>query len=198
MNDIKVDDMLELGLWLGRHQAFGVIANRCSAADAECLKVIRDQGQYRKLGLSWEQFCEKRVGVSRVTADRQIRHLEEFGPNYHRLAEIMPLSPATYRLLGTSVTDAGLEHNGEVIPITRENREKLSRAVVDARAKAKPKPAAASSMAGVRKCMDSFLAEVDGISSHPDQRFELITFLDQESYHLKTLASLLRQKSLTE
>ena len=36
--------ILDLGAWLGRHQAFGMIANRCTAADAECLKTIRDQG----------------------------------------------------------------------------------------------------------------------------------------------------------
>ena len=70
-----------LGAWLGRHQAFGRIANRCSAADAECLKAIRDGGEYKELGLTWEQFCTRHAGVSRVHAERQIHYMEEFGGN---------------------------------------------------------------------------------------------------------------------
>jgi hypothetical protein len=82
----KIDDasegMLTLGSWLGRHQAFGLIANRCTAADAECLKTMKDSGEYRKLGLTWEGFCKQHAGVSRVYADRLIGHLDEFGANY--------------------------------------------------------------------------------------------------------------------
>ena len=75
-NDQSQEAVMNLGAWLGRHQAFGLIANRCSAADAECLKAIRDGGEYRQLGLTWEQFCTKHAGVSRVHAERQIHYLE--------------------------------------------------------------------------------------------------------------------------
>ncbi|HUI80868.1 MAG TPA: hypothetical protein VLY24_23240 [Bryobacteraceae bacterium] len=33
----------DLGTWLGRKQAFGLMAGKCSAADAECLRNIREQ-----------------------------------------------------------------------------------------------------------------------------------------------------------
>jgi hypothetical protein len=50
---IKEDtkELFELGAWVGRHQAFGMIGNRRSAADTECLKQMRDGGHYKKLGL---------------------------------------------------------------------------------------------------------------------------------------------------
>src|SRR2546429_383262 len=40
--DTGQEGLLNLGMWLGRHQAFGLIANQCSAGDAECLKIIRE------------------------------------------------------------------------------------------------------------------------------------------------------------
>src|ERR1035437_552111 len=121
--------MMNLGAWLGRHQAFGLIANRCSAADAECLKAIRDGGEYRQLGLTWEQFCTKHAGVSRVHAERQIHYLEELGGNYFRFAEVMPISPETYRLIAGAVSDEGLECAGQRIPLVRENHHKVAAAV---------------------------------------------------------------------
>jgi hypothetical protein len=42
--------LLEVGTWLGRHQAFGLIANKCSAADAACLRQIRDS---RRAGVDY-------------------------------------------------------------------------------------------------------------------------------------------------
>jgi hypothetical protein len=36
LTSAEADAMLDLGAWLGRRQAFGLIANRCSAADAAC------------------------------------------------------------------------------------------------------------------------------------------------------------------
>src|SRR6202011_3591318 len=95
----KQERMLSLGAWLGRHQAFGLIATRCSAADAECLKSIRDGGEYKELGLKWDEFCEKHAGISRVQANRQIHHLEEFGTTYFKMSEVMAISPETYRLI---------------------------------------------------------------------------------------------------
>ena len=85
------ETFLTLGMWLGRHQAFGLIANQCSAGDAECLKIIRENEEYKKLGLTWEEFCNGHAGVSRAHADRLIQYLEEFGTNYFRMAELMQI-----------------------------------------------------------------------------------------------------------
>ena len=54
--------MLEAGTWIGRHQAFGLMASQYSAADAECLRQIRDNKHYRALGLTWEEFCSRHAG----------------------------------------------------------------------------------------------------------------------------------------
>ncbi len=110
------ETLLNLGTWLGRHQTFGLIANQCSAGDAECLKILRENEEYKKLGLTGEEFCIGHAGVSRSYADRLIHYLEEFGTNYFRLAELMQISAETYRLVADSVGDAGMEVNGETIP----------------------------------------------------------------------------------
>jgi hypothetical protein len=68
----------EAGAWLGRQQARGPIVYRCSAADAECLKAIRDCGEYKQPGLTWEQFRTRHAGVSRVHAERQTRSVGNY------------------------------------------------------------------------------------------------------------------------
>ena len=175
-NGQNKEALMNLGAWLGRHQAFGLIANRCSAADAECLKTIRDGGEYKQLGLTWEQFCTKHAGVSRVYADRQIHQLEEFGGNYFRFAELMPISRETYRLIAGAVSDEGLECHGERIPLVRENRVRVAAAVTAIRAKAEAKPGAGpgAEMGSFRKRLDGLLAEAYGIADQPDRRLELI------------------------
>jgi hypothetical protein len=51
--------ILDLGTWLGRKQAFGLMAGKCSAADAECLRNIRENKLYRCLQLNWDNFCRE-------------------------------------------------------------------------------------------------------------------------------------------
>ena len=190
------EEMMNLGAWLGRHQAFGLIANRCSAADAECLKAIRDGGTYKQLGLTWEQFCTKHAGVSRVHAERQIHYLEEFGGNYFRFAEVMPISPGTYRLIAGAVSDEGLECDGQLIPLVRENREKVAAAVTAMRASGSAGKAGSPAISGVRKRLDALLAEAHGIADRADRRVELIVLLEEGGESLQQLAQALRDKTL--
>lgn len=42
-DNIKMGDAFDLGTWLGRKQGFAALAGRCSAADAECLRTIRQK-----------------------------------------------------------------------------------------------------------------------------------------------------------
>src|ERR1035438_562751 len=173
-NDQHKEAMMNLGAWLGRHQAFGLIANRCSAADAECLKAIRDGGEYKQLSLTWEQFCTKHAGVSRVHAERQIHYLEEFGGNYFRFAEVMPISAGTYRLIAGAVSDQGLECNGERIPLVRENRAKVAAALTAIRAKAESRSTGRPSIAAARKRLDALLEEAHAGAGRASGRVELI------------------------
>ena len=188
--------VMNLGAWLGRHQAFGLIANRCSAADAECLKAIRDGGEYKQLGLTWEQFCVKHGGVSRVHAERQIHCLEEFGGNFFRFAEVMPITPATYRLIAGAVSDQGLECNGERIPLVRENHDKVAAAVTAIRAKAETRTTGSPSIAAARKRLDALLADAHVVAGLPSRRVELIGLLEEGSESLRRLAAALREKTL--
>jgi hypothetical protein len=127
--------LLELGTWLGRHQALGLIANKCSAGDAACLREIRDNKHYRALGLTWEEFCSRHTGVDRRTADRIVERLEEFGEAYFNLSRLMPIQPSGYRELASSVTGNTIELDGQKIPITPENAPQIIDAVRELRSR---------------------------------------------------------------
>src|SRR2546421_7000349 len=71
---------LQIDRWMGRRDAFGAIAGRCSAADAECLRQIRDQKLFLDRAPSWDEFCRLHLHAGRKKLDTQIRLLDEFGP----------------------------------------------------------------------------------------------------------------------
>jgi hypothetical protein len=50
INDELSDNqqVLKLGIMLGQRRAFGLVADRCSAAQAECLRQVRDEKTYLK------------------------------------------------------------------------------------------------------------------------------------------------------
>jgi hypothetical protein len=137
MIEKKTDDAYQLGAWVGRKQAFAALAGRCSAADAECLRQIRNQKQYRALNLNWSQFCKQRVGVSHVTVDKLIGRLEEFGPAYFILAQATGITPEQYRRIQGSVRGQALLHAGEEIPINADNAPRLAAAVEELRRRMK-------------------------------------------------------------
>jgi hypothetical protein len=190
------ETFLNLGKWLGRHQAFGLIANQCSAGDAECLKIIRENEEYKNLGLTWEEFCTAHVGVGRAYADRLIQHLEEFGTNYFRLAELMQISADSYRLISNSVGEDGMEVNGQIVPINRANRRKILAAVRAARTNAKPRAARQPKVSSARKRLDGFFLEVRAIAGTSAQRGELIVMLDQALEQLTHLVEEVRRHTI--
>ena len=189
------ETMLNLGAWLGRNQAFGLIAARSSAAAAECMKAIKDAGEYKQLGITWDEVCTKYLGASRTYVEKQIRLFEEFGPGYHRFHEVMPISPETYRLIEASVADDGLQHNGERIAITRENRGRLSAAVNETRANTRK---GGSAIGSLRKRLDVLLNDSTGAANQAHCRLELIAFLEDGSENLRRLAGAIREKTLVQ
>jgi hypothetical protein len=126
--------LYELGQCMGRKQAFGLISARTAAADIECLRSIREKKLYRAKDVDWAEFCQQYVGVTRGYADRLIRHLEEFGPNYFHLSQIVRISPEDYRHIAPAVSDEGIMVGDEKIAISPENSEKLVEAVNELRA----------------------------------------------------------------
>ena len=126
---------LELGAWIGRGQAFGLLRSRCSAAQAECLKQLRERRLHEALGMTWEDFCRDHLGISRSQADKLIHRLDEFGADYFRLSELTQITPDTYRAIAPAVADQHIEIDGERIAITPENGRRIRNAVGAMRAR---------------------------------------------------------------
>ena len=130
LNNPAADDTtFELGQWLGRKQAFGLIAGKTAAADVECLRRIRDGNLFRARGVDWADFCQKYAGVTSSYANRLIRQFEEFGPNYFDLSKIVRISAESYRKIAESVSDDGIAFGDENIAISPENSGKIAEAV---------------------------------------------------------------------
>jgi len=127
--DPNIAQSVELGTWLGRGQAFGLVANMSLAAQAQCLRTVREAGSYKQLELTWEEFCLQYVGLSRRRADELIQRLEEFGETYFQLSEIVRLSPDSYRQIAEKVADGCIEIGGELVPIVAENAPRIRSAM---------------------------------------------------------------------
>ncbi len=52
-----------------------------------------------------DEFCKDHAGITRVYADKLIKQLEEFGPNYFHLSQLVRISPEAYRLIAPAVGD---------------------------------------------------------------------------------------------
>ena len=143
----QTDEVYELGAWIGRKQTLAALAGRCAAADAECLRQVRNRKSYRTLKLTWEQFCKQRIGISRAGADRIIQRLDEFGPHYFTLAQATGITPEQYRRIRPAVRDNALLLAGEAIPIEVENAPRLAAAVEELQRKPEAAPAEAGSSA---------------------------------------------------
>jgi hypothetical protein len=126
-------DGFDLGTWLGRRQAFGMMAGKTAAADAECLRQIRDRKLYKSKSPNWDDFCARFIGASRTNVNRVIRYLEEFGPEFFELTQLTRIPPEAYRAIAQNVGKDGLHLDGEVIAIVQENIERVSQAVADLR-----------------------------------------------------------------
>ena len=183
--EMERTNLLDLGAWMGRRQAFGMIANRCSAADAECLKRMRDGNEYKKLGLSWAGFCRDHLGISRAFADRLIQHLDEFGANYFRIAELIPISAGTYRLLAGQVSDENLEVDGKRIPLKVENRKEVAAAVETLRARAKLTAAPAPSVETISRRLKSVFEDVKAATLTGHDRLMLLGMLEEGARRLR-------------
>ena len=122
---MELTPSVEAGLLTGRQQAFAMIATKCTYAQAVCLKQIHDTRAYEEFALSWEDYCPKHVGISRVYADKIIHRLEEFGEAYFRLAAIARISTDLFRQIADRVTAETVELDGEQIPLVPENAQKI-------------------------------------------------------------------------
>src|SRR5262249_1481842 len=129
-----------LDRWLGRREAFGLIAGRCSAADVECLRKIRDNKLFLDVAKNWDEFCRVQLRSSRHRIDTALRQLEEHGPALFHATQMMRLTEAEYVAIEEHMSEEGVKFEGEVIPWGTQNTERLANAIGKLRAIAAPKP----------------------------------------------------------
>ena len=167
-------EWIDAGAWVGRQQAFAVIANQCSAAQALCLKEVREMRLFEKLELTWEEFCKEYAGISRENADRLIRQHEEFGDAYFRLSEIARISPEAYRQIAGQVSDEGLEFDGGKLALIPENAPRIRAAIQTLRAQLKQARAACQptvhGIVHLRVRLDALIEEFSQMVNRPLER----------------------------
>jgi hypothetical protein len=120
---------MEVAKLLGARQAFGMVAGRCSAADATILRDIRDGKKYLGICETWGEFCEKQLHLSKRHANHVIGLLNDLGSSYFALAQLTRITPDEFRGIRAHVTDNGLEYGGEAIALIEQNTERLTEAV---------------------------------------------------------------------
>jgi len=134
-----IPNLLNLGSVFGQSQAFGIVAGRCSAAQAACLHRLRRTNEFQLVTPRWREFCSHHLGIDGRNADKIVRLWEEFGAAYFELAQLTPIPPDTYRALAPSIREGALHLNGEAIELIPENSRRLATAIAAFR-RAAPSP----------------------------------------------------------
>ena len=144
-----------LDRWMGRREAFGLVAGRCAAADIETLRQIREQKLYKPKRHSWAECCLLDLHVARRSADREIGYLEEFGPEFFHVRQMAHITAKEYRSIASHITPEGVRLNGTTVPLLPENSQQVTAAVTELlkqiEAKA-PKRAPVSFDAALKRC----------------------------------------------
>jgi hypothetical protein len=130
----------ELWKWIGRREAFGIVAGRCSAAEVETIPRIRDGNLYQELHPTWDEFCVKQLHVNRRKVDREITNLKRFGPAFFTLRQLTRVSVREYGLIADHISEDGVRVNGAVVPLLPEHSDALAGAVESLLARSEQKP----------------------------------------------------------
>ena len=133
--------VLELGIMLGQRRAFGMVAGRCSAAQAECLRKVRDEKTYLKFATTWDEFCVRQLKIGKRTADRAIALLKKHGTLYFEAAALTGITPAEFERIEQAIQRDGIHVGSDVIALIPENAARA----VDALARLQAEAAAAQS-----------------------------------------------------
>lgn len=198
--DQNISESVELGAWLGRGQAFGMVANQCSAAHAECLRNVRESGSYKLLGLTWEEFCPNYAGLTRPRVDVLIQNLEEFGATYFRLSEIVRISPETYRRMVPKIEGEQIDIGGEMVSIVPENAVRIRLAVHRMRAelqqaKEQAEVLASPGITSLQSRLDSCFEEISRIAGRILSQLEVTALrglVIYSTHHLKEISEKIR------
>ena len=123
------EEIYQLGTWVGRQQALGLVAGRCTVAEMECLIEVYEKKLYLALEPTWDGYCRMRLGMSRRTAERLMRTYREQGPRVAKLNCFVRIRAAEYQIFNQALTDEGLVYDGGIIALEPENAPRLAHAV---------------------------------------------------------------------
>jgi len=146
---------LSLGWWIGRREAFALVAGRCAAADVETLRQIREQKLYKQCNKTWAGYCTEDLHVARRSVDREIGYLEEFGPEFFHVRQMTHITSKEYRSIASHITQEGVRLNGTAVALLPENSQQVSAAVAELLKRSQPKeskPAPVSFDAALKRC----------------------------------------------
>ena len=197
----NVTKALEFGAWLGRGQAFAMVANLSLAAQAESLRNIRDSESYQSVCPTWEQFCTEFVGASRRHVDQIIHNLEEFGAAYFRLSEIVRVSPEAYRQLHPLIEGEEIEIGGERFALTPGNAGNIRRAVQRMRTgllnvPTQARPPAEPNLRNLTPRLDVCFEEISRLADRPlqpSEESELRGLFKHLSHRMNQIARSIRR-----
>jgi hypothetical protein len=186
----EVSALLDLGRSLGESHAFGVVAGRCTAAQAAGLLRLREGKAYLQCAPNWDSFCDRFLKMCRSEADKFIRLWEEFGPGYFELAQLTRISADTYRAIAPSVQDGALVHNGEPIELNPENSRKVAAAIAEVRRALPTKKAAAKKPPRQLEAHER-IAELDKRCTAIEGEFKELSRKEQDGENWLQLTSVL-------
>jgi hypothetical protein len=197
VSDMKqTQNSIEAATWVGRQQAFAVMASKCTLAQAECLRQMRDSRAYAAYGLTWDQFCRQHAGIARSQADRLIHQLNEFGAAYFRLSELVRISDTTYRKLAPRIQGETIELGGQQIAIIPENASKLRAGIHKLRHELRNLQTEMlfhrAEMAELQKRLEEVLGEFSRRARYPlpsDQRESLANILRHIIFRMNLVAA---------
>src|SRR5437660_4747238 len=102
---------MELGILLGRTQAFATVAGRCTAAQVDAMRSMRDSKLYLSAAANWGEYCSNVLKMTDRNANLVIGYLNEFGPGYLDLAQLTGITPAAYRSIALGREPDGYRHH---------------------------------------------------------------------------------------
>jgi hypothetical protein len=127
-----------LGQWMGRREAFGLIAGRCSAAEVQVLSQIREQKLYQSLNCDWEKFCTLHLHAVRRSVDREISYLRKHGPAFFTVRQLTHVSVKEYESIAGHITDQGVNLDGAVVALHSDNTSQVAAAIEELLKRADP------------------------------------------------------------
>jgi hypothetical protein len=134
--------VFNLGQWMGRHEAFGLMAGRCSAADVEIIRRIRDEKLYESLDCNWDEFCARHLHSARRSVEREVGYLRKYGPAFFTVRQLTHISVKDYEAIAGQITEHGVNLDGAVIGMQTENSSQVAAAVEELRKRSEPKESA--------------------------------------------------------